>query len=239
MTIDTNSLPFVEKLLGPRRADATPWLIWHSADGERIELSGRVFDNWVAKTANLLAELFDVQEASELVFDLPVHWKSLVLAVAAWHHGAAVITPDDPQSATATLWISDRPAGEHIPASADVLGVDLAALALSFTGDLGPAEDYNAEVRAFADDYYPQPVDGGLSALRTANAELSYEQLFSHPGRAQGTILVSSELGMERLLPFAIGQWQAGDALVLVGPGVEITPRLLEGERVTARHPEH
>ncbi len=33
-----------------------PRLTWYGADGERVELSARVLENWVAKTANLLVE---------------------------------------------------------------------------------------------------------------------------------------------------------------------------------------
>lgn len=237
MTIDTNSLPFAEKLLASRRNEATPWLIWHSAQGERIELSGRVFDNWVAKSAHLLGDLFDVEAGTQLVIDLPAHWKSLVIALAAFQCGATVLDPAHPDAGQADLWVTDTPTSEAVPPAAQVLAVDLAALALQFSGDLGPAEDYNAEVRSFADDYFPSPVAGTALALAGPGTALSYAELFGAPGTAQGTILVSAQLGLQRLLPFAIGQWFAGDALVLTGPGVEISDRLLDGERVTARYP--
>ena len=42
----------------------TPALIWHARGGERIELSGRVFMNWVAKSANLLVNECEVTEES-------------------------------------------------------------------------------------------------------------------------------------------------------------------------------
>ena len=237
MTLDTNSLPFAEKLLASRRNEATPWLVWHSAQGERIELSGRVFDNWVAKSAHLLVDLFDLDAGSQVVIDLPAHWKSLVIALAAFHTGATVLTVDHPQAATAELWVSNEPDSDRIPGRAQVLGVDLAALALQFSGDLGPAEDYNATVRTFADDFFPGPVPGSATALATAQTALSYAELFGRVGTAQGTVLVPAELGWERILPYAITQWFAGDALVLIGPGVEPSEQLLNGERITARYP--
>lgn len=237
MPFDTNSLLFAEKLLAARRDEPTPWLVWHSASGERIELSGRVFDNWVSKSAHLLNELFDVHHGSQIVMDLPTHWKSLVISLAAFQSGACVLSPGHPQAATADLWVSDNPAGDHIPASADVLAVDLAALSLQFSGDLGPAEDYNANVRTFADDYFPEPVTGTQPALATEHRTLSYTELFTPANSAQGTILISAELSLDEVLRFAIAQWFRGDALVLLGAEVQVTDRLLSGERVSARYP--
>ncbi|MGP9541415.1 TIGR03089 family protein [Glutamicibacter sp. AOP5-B1-3] len=89
---------FVEALLAVRRSSASPWLTWHSQSGERIELSGRVFDNWVAKSANLLGDLYDLGEESIVVIDLAPHWKSLVLALAALHHGAKRVDPAQPEA---------------------------------------------------------------------------------------------------------------------------------------------
>jgi len=238
MTIDTNSLSYAERLLAARRHEPTPWLVWHSAEGERIELSGRVFDNWVAKSANLLGEVFDITQGSLVVIDLPSHWKSLVLAVAALHHGASVLPSDHPRAGEAQLWITNDPASQSVPASAEVLAVDLAALALSFNGDLGPAEDYNASVRSFADGFLPQPVAGSVPALLTADGATEYSKLFGAQAQPLGTILIPAGLGLQQLLPFAIAQWGVGDALVLLGPGVEPTERLLSGERVTSHFPQ-
>lgn len=237
MSFDTNLLSFTEKLLAPRRNEATPWLVWHSAQGERIELSGRVFDNWVSKSTHLLSDLFDVEDGSQIVMDLPTHWKSLVISLAAFHLGATVLTPDHPEATSADLWVSDNPSGAHIPGRAHILAVDLAALALQFSGDLGAAEDYNATVRTFADQYFPTPVDGSLPALTTADGSLSYDRLFTPAASSQGTILVSATLPLDHVLGFAIAQWFVGDALVLIGPGVEPSERLLTGERVTASYP--
>lgn len=237
MTFDTNSLPFAEKLLASRRGEATPYLIWHSAQGERIELSGRVFDNWVSKSAHLLGELFDIAAGTTIVIDLPTHWKSMVICLAAFQTGATVVSTDHPEASAADLWVSDNPSGDHIPPTAQVLAVDLAALALQFSGDLGPAEDYNASVRTFADDYFPGPVPGVQPALGGIDFSVSFAELFTRSAEPQGTILVSAEMSLNELLPFAIAHWFEGDALVLVGSGVEVSERLLTGERVTAQHP--
>ncbi|WP_160317609.1 TIGR03089 family protein [Arthrobacter sp. RIT-PI-e] len=88
------SVPTPDALLTRMRTiDASsPRLIWHGSEG-RIELSGRVFDNWVAKSSNLLADELDVVEGSVLAFDLPVHWKTLALAFACWQTGGVVLLP--------------------------------------------------------------------------------------------------------------------------------------------------
>jgi len=226
---------FVEELLAPRRALATPWLTWHSLSGERIELSGRVFDNWVAKSANLLSDLFDLDEDSTVVIDLAAHWKSLVLALAALHHGATLIDAEHQDAADATLWITATPQDENIPASSEILAVNPAALALSFGSDLGPvAEDFNASVRSYGDQFYPSPLSSTTMALKTnVGTAMTLDELFGQSAEPRGTILVRAQQPVLTLLPYVVSQWAAGDAVVLVEDGLEVTDRLREGERIS------
>ncbi|WP_334122220.1 TIGR03089 family protein [Glutamicibacter sp.] len=226
---------FAEELLAPRRALATPWLTWHSLSGERIELSGRVFDNWVAKSANLLSDLFDLDEDSTVVIDLAAHWKSLVLALAALHHGATLIDAEHQDAADATLWITATPQDENIPASSEILAVNPAALALSFGSDLGPvAEDFNASVRSYGDQFFPSALSSTTMALKTnAGTAMTLDELFGYSAEARGTILVRAQQPVLTLLPYLVSQWAAGDAVVLVEDGLEVTDRLREGERIS------
>lgn len=79
-----------------------PRLTWYGPDSERIELSGRVLDNWVAKTANLLADELDAGPGTLVALDMPVHWRSLVWLLATWAVGAtASAGTGDPAGATA------------------------------------------------------------------------------------------------------------------------------------------
>lgn len=226
---------FVEALLAARRSSASPWLTWYSQSGERIELSGRVYDNWVAKSANLLGDLYDLDEDSIVVIDLPAHWKSLVLAFAALHHGATLVDASHQDAQGATLWITAAPKNENIPASSEILAVNPAALALSFGSDLGPvAEDFNATVRSYGDQFYPSPVSAGTSALTTSeDSSVSITELFATEAEAKGTILVRADQPLLKLLPYLIGQWKAGDAVVLVEDSFEVTERLRDGERIS------
>ena len=58
-----------------RRDAAAPLVTFYDdATGERVELSGATLGNWVAKTANLLQEEFDVGPGSTVAVALPVHW---------------------------------------------------------------------------------------------------------------------------------------------------------------------
>src|SRR5659263_308757 len=86
-----------------------PRLTWY-APAERVELSGHVLDNWVTKTANLLVEEYDAGPGTRVLLDLPVHWRSVVWAFAAWRVGACVIVPG-PSTTRVDLVVTDRPAG--------------------------------------------------------------------------------------------------------------------------------
>lgn len=65
--------------------------------GERTELSGTTFGNWVDKTVLLMDDLGvadDALVALPLVHDRPGHWVSLVWVAAVWQHGCrALVVP--------------------------------------------------------------------------------------------------------------------------------------------------
>ncbi|MGI8578746.1 MAG: TIGR03089 family protein [Nocardioidaceae bacterium] len=74
-----------------RAGSGRPFLTFYDdATGERIELSYTSMDNWVAKTANLLADEFDREPGDVLCIDLPTHWQSVVFMLAAWTVGMRV-----------------------------------------------------------------------------------------------------------------------------------------------------
>src|SRR5690606_15233983 len=81
-------------------ADAgIPRLTWYGPDGERVELSGRWLDNWVAKTANFLVDELDAGPGSRVVVALPGHWRTVTWLLATWSTGAcAVVAPPDPDA---------------------------------------------------------------------------------------------------------------------------------------------
>jgi uncharacterized protein (TIGR03089 family) len=160
-------VPDVASLLARLAADGgRPRLTWYGDDGERVELSGAVLANWVAKTVNLLVAEIDAAPGSAVVLDLPPHWRSVLWALSAWRCGATVVVPADDRSAAAGRSRRRRRAGprewdEALHRGADLVAVALPALARRFDGDLpAGAIDAAAAVMTYGDaiDWAP-PTD--------------------------------------------------------------------------------
>lgn len=168
---------FFEKL----STQQTPALIWYSAAGERIELSGRVLMNWVDKSANLLVE--ECELAPDEGFDLqaPLHWRTIVLGLAALRVGA-ILDQDEPLVAVVC---TEQEAG-YTNDPAYLLAVDRAPLALSYTGDLQAlaphAEevlDYCALVRSFGDQHSGLLPDDSAEIIEGFSYAEAYEQVLA------------------------------------------------------------
>ena len=67
---------------------------YDDATGERVELSGTTYANWVAKTANLFLEELDLEQGDRIRIDLPAHWLGAVFLGAAWTAGLSVSDGD-------------------------------------------------------------------------------------------------------------------------------------------------
>lgn len=237
MTSSTAQSPFAETLLAPVRHNTSPWLTWYSSAGERVELSGRVFDNWVSKTANLLSEEFDIEQGAVVGSDLPAHWKTFALALACWQLGAEFHCADDSDETAypVDLWVTADPETASAAAAPELMVVALPSLAMRFPAAVpAGALDFAAEVRSFADSYFPEAVNGDATALSGAGAELSYAELFSalSPG---GTALLSAEMPCALALSTALSIWKAGDAVVLIEAGMSVSDSLIAGERIVRR----
>jgi len=149
-----------------------PRLTWYGPGGERVELSARVLDNWVAKTANLLVEELDLQAGGRVLLDLPPHWRTAVWALAAWAAGAELVARDAVDADVVVSADPARPAGD-----ARLVLVALPGLARSVPDLPAGALDYNAEVSGFGDVFLPeepaalptvQPAPAGARLLVTA-----------------------------------------------------------------------
>lgn len=151
----------VPRLLRALLADdpGRPRLTWYGPDGERVELSAKVLDNWVAKTANLLVDELDVGPGSEVAVVLPPHWRTAVWLLAIWSTGGcAVVLPAVPEVLPRAdlLVAADPQVLRSAPAGARQIAVALPALATSFGPALPlQALDYALEVRAFGDVFVP------------------------------------------------------------------------------------
>lgn len=157
----------VAALLGLIVADpGRPRVTWY-AGAERVELSGHVLDNWVTKTTHLLVDELDAGPGTEIVLDLPFHWRTVVWALATLRTGAtAVLTgPAGTGADPGAVVVTDVPA-RH-PDAAELVVVALPALARSAGPDLPPgAIDAAAAVMTYPDQpgWLP-PVDPDAPAI--------------------------------------------------------------------------
>lgn len=229
---------------------SSPRLVWHGQDG-RIELSGRVFDNWVAKSSNLLVDELDATGGTLIAFDLPVHWKSVALAFACWQVGSVAVLPGStPRGPAAPAPQAARGEGDIVLSSREgvepdppglLVCVALGSLALRWDGPLPRgAVDFAAEVRSHGDVYLGEPADAGDAPLVVAGGRtLAVEDvtgLVALPAAGDApTVLLEPGTDLLHALATALAVWRRDGTLVLVEEGVPVTDRLLAGERVTIR----
>ncbi|SFL92413.1 TIGR03089 family protein [Geodermatophilus ruber] len=205
-----------------RRDAAAPLLTdYDDATGDRVELSGTTLANWVAKTANLLQDEFDVGPGSTVALALPVHWQTAAVLLAAWSCGAAVLdtaTEDDGRLAEADVVLAaqDRLAPLEEQEPAELLGLSLHPLGMGMAGYAGPARDFALEVRAHGDFFAPyQPPDPADPGLLAGGVELALGDLV---GTAQG---LADRLGLrpgDRVLVDAGTAAEAGPVAWLLAP---------------------
>lgn len=126
------------------RNDApSPAVTFYNGD-ERIELSYKSLDNWVAKTSNFLVDELEVSSAETFYLDLPAHWLKVVWLLAIWATGCRVVSTRDDASYTVS---SDPKDGDDIYCSLQVMG----KLPEAPTGFI----DFITEVRKFDDFFSP------------------------------------------------------------------------------------
>ena len=163
-----------------RRSAAAPLLTFYDdVSGERTELSATTFANWVAKTANLLQDEFDVGPGRTVAVALPVHWQTAAVLLGTWSCGAAVLetaAEDDDRLARADVVLADAdrlPALEELGLD-ELLGLSLHPLGMGMTGYTGPARDFALEVRGHGDVFSPwRPIDPAGAGLVLGNGSLT------------------------------------------------------------------
>ncbi|WP_106849582.1 TIGR03089 family protein [Blastococcus sp. Marseille-P5729] len=210
------------------RDPARPLVTYYDRDsGERTELSGTTFANWVAKSANLLRDDLDVHAGSTVALALPMHWHQIVLAFATWAVGGCV--SESPQDSPDVLVMSpgrlmelaDADAGELLVSSLDPMG-----RALEPRPD--HVLDYTSEVRVHPDAFAGAPIDpsapayaGGSIVLDHAHAAQTALELAERLSVGEGTrLLVPADAPAEAgLLGWAVPPLVAGGSLVLVRAG--------------------
>lgn len=188
-------------------------------EGERIEISRRVLENWVAKAANALQEGLDVQRGSIVLLDLPCpHWRTCYWALAVWAVGATLTL--DPHEGADVL-VTTEPDSPTAEDADEVVAVTLAALAREFDGDLrSGVMDEAREVSSFGDGFTawdePEPED---DALVHEGDRTSYQDLFPEATWATGSRVLVTGTSAYDLLRHLLHALRTGSSLVLVrGP---------------------
>ena len=246
-----------------RRDPAGPLLTFYDdATGERVELSATTLANWVAKTANLLQDEFDVGPGSTVALALPVHWQTAAVLLAVWSCGAAVVetTAEDDgrlSGVDVVLVAQDRLAaleeglgggdqdGAAQPGMPELLGLSLHPLGAGMTGYAGPARDFAVEVRASGDTFAPYaPPDPAAPGLLVGELALTLgglgeaaRELADRLGIVPGDRVLVEEVVAAEAGPVAwlLAPLAAGASLVLCRqPDPARLPRRAADERVTA-----
>ncbi|MEE9095579.1 TIGR03089 family protein [Pseudarthrobacter phenanthrenivorans] len=228
------TIPAIGLMHSLRSGNSTaPRLTWYGPDSERVELSGRVLDNWVAKTSNLLQDELDAEPGMRLRLALPAHWKALVWALAGWQLGLETVLDGGP----ADFLVTDSPGGQEGQYDA-VIAVALPALAMRWAGDL-PAGcvDYAAEVRSHGDVFMPHtdPDPSGRAVLTGQGTSVLHGELlsgFAAPHTDGARLHVPAGAGLENALAHALGAWQHDGSIVLTHSEVALTDKLLAAERI-------
>ncbi|MGI5165009.1 TIGR03089 family protein [Spirillospora sp. CA-253888] len=203
-----NDVAPADLLRGRVAADPARPLVtfYDDATGERVELSARTFDNWVAKTANLLVDGLGAEPGTRVVLALPPHWQTAVWLAACWAAGLAAV-PVDPGAVRAAGGIGpalvepDPAGGPYILAAAEevlpdvlddqdaeeIVGLSLHALGGTLAECPPGVTDYALEVRSYGDRFAPvTPVDPGDTALVVTKATFSGAELVHEAREAAG-----------------------------------------------------
>jgi uncharacterized protein (TIGR03089 family) len=234
-----------------RRDAAAPLVTYYDdVSGERVELSATTLANWVAKTANLLQEEFDVGPGSTVAVALPVHWQTAAVLLGTWSCGAAVLDTageDDDRFAAAdvVLAAADRLPPLEEQGLPELMGLSLHPLGLGMAGYAGPARDFALEVRGHGDVFTPwQPVDPAGPGLLLGGGELTLgglvEAAVELAGRlgivAGDRVLVDERTALDAgPVAWLLAPLAAGASLVLCrSAAASGLPHRAEVERVTA-----
>jgi uncharacterized protein (TIGR03089 family) len=198
-----------------------PRLTWYGPQGERVELSGAVLQNWVSKTVNLLVEEFDAAPGVRVKFDLPLHWRTIVWALGVWRCGATVVLagPEAAEPPTDVVLTGRPDAWEGT--GPELVAVSLPALARRFDGELpAGAIDAAAAVMTYGDVVAWAPeTDVRAAALEAPGTDpVHFADLVPVGGDVEpgARVLVDGAESTAHTLRTLLGVWAAGGSVVLV-----------------------
>ena len=197
-------------LIARLRTDAPSPAVTFYNGGERIELSYKSLDNWVAKTSNFLVDELEVSNVETFYLDLPAHWLKVVWLLAIWATGGRVVSTRNDASYTIS---SDPKVGDDIYCSLQVMG-NLPEAPAGFI-------DFITEVRKFNDFFNP-----------TANAtQIDFSEAWQVPQFSR--ILIS---GSDFLPEQIAAAFDSQSSLVILrNADQETKDKITRDEKVTCR----
>nr|WP_275588507.1 TIGR03089 family protein [Microlunatus panaciterrae] len=233
-----------------RTAGPDPLITYYDlGSGERTELSGVSFLNWVDKTSNWLLDEYTLDPGDVVRMALadahPGHWVTLIWHAAIWQVGATVLIGDP---------VSIGAQGPAAGPSMTVLGPDWASADRSGAGawvacalhplGLGFAQrlpddvvDYALEVRTQPDQHVPAPVRPDSRAWLQQGRHLSQAELVvAASGGPPARRLVQPTEAWQGALEGLLRPVLTGGSAVIVVGADEAAPdrldRIIETERV-------
>jgi uncharacterized protein (TIGR03089 family) len=174
-----------------------PFLTWYDdRRGERVELSYKTFDNWVAKTANLLVDELGTGPGDRVGALLVDHWQTPIVLAACWRAGAGVVAldPRAGPDGLAAAFVRE----ELLADAADALeGTPLVALTADLLGraehDLGRALNFSRVAPAMGDLFEAGPDPAGQALVAGDGSATMAELLDRAAGLAAGTGLTDAD----------------------------------------------
>ncbi|GLY76902.1 TIGR03089 family protein [Actinoallomurus iriomotensis] len=237
----------VDLLRGALAAEPSRPLVtfYDDATGERVELSVKTFDNWVAKTANLLLDGLAADPGARVALALPVHWQTAAWLFACWSAGLTAIPVDEGEIPADADIVAAGPGRLEAALAAtgsghaEVVGLSLHALGAPLAECPPGVTDYAVEVRSYG-DHFTGVTDADAPAVEIGGEVMSGARLVA-AGEALGlppgtrTLTTVSYATPEGLLSGLIGPL-ASQGSVIICQNLEQSglDRRISLERATA-----
>ncbi|ABD10094.1 TIGR03089 family protein [Frankia sp. CcI156] len=224
---------------------------YDDATGERVEFSATTFDNWVAKTANMLVDTLGLGIGDRVGVHLPTHWLSSVILLATWSAGMdAVLVRDaageqdggDAEKAGGELPVATPldalfVAEDRLDEAFGLMVDEIVALSLRPLGGrmrrpVAGVLDYAAEVPPHGDRFAAPAAPPGQAALLRAGTAIAGAWGL---GPADRVLFTAPLATTEGLVGSLLAPLVAGSSIVLCRHlDSAALPRRIETEKITA-----
>ncbi len=214
---------------------------YDDATGERVEFSVRTFENWVAKTANLLVDGLGAEPGGRVALALPVHWQTAVWLYACWAAGLTALPVDQGEIPADADIVAASPvrlaAALAVPGASEVVGLSLHSLGAPLAECPPGVTDYAIEVRAYG-DRFAAPVSGDVPVVEVEGETMTGAELVAAGAatpRATRVLTTVSFATREGLIEGLTGPLTSdGSVIICQNPEQNRLDRRISVERATA-----